>query len=289
MATFTIHEAVLNLFTTNPELLGDYLQVSTIASLAETCQSFNQQFAAEAKQKNFWSLELLSKSRLLQDPDIRILHVYKPLVNDQQWPPNLHTLYIHDQEGEEEEEERKFQLPPNLQYLQISLLGWMQRTPGFIPMSVTRLMLYNKTSVPIVSKFHQSLERLMLPYDYDGSPVDLTGCTNLKYIALGFQFNGELQLTIPPSVEHLTTSYCFNRSVHDLNLHRTVNLKKLTLGMDFNQTIQAEYLPRTLTTLVLPPRFQKKLDNLPCHIQSLTVSRHYQYLSSIQKYVLNIY
>lgn len=94
----------------------------------------------------------------------------------------------------------------------------------------------------------------------------LEGVTGIK----GFNSINPLEWHLPKSLRNLTLGWDFNRSLEHVNFPS--GLQSITFGVNFNQSLEETHLPNGLRTLILGEMFNQSLDRvtLPSSLQSLT-------------------
>ena len=93
----------------------------------------------------------------------------------------------------------------------------------------------------------------------------LEGVTGIKGISIN-----PLEWHLPKSLRSLTLGWDFNRSLEHVNFPS--GLQSITFGVNFNQSLKETHLPNGLRTLILGEMFNQSLDRvtLPSSLQSLT-------------------
>jgi hypothetical protein len=84
----------------------------------------------------------------------------------------------------------------------------------------------------------------------------LEGVTGIK----GFNSINPLEWHLPKSLRNLTLGWDFNRSLEHVNFPS--GLQSITFGVNFNQSLEETHLPNGLRTLILGEMFNQSLDRV---------------------------
>ena len=99
----------------------------------------------------------------------------------------------------------------------------------------------------------------------------LKDLSSLEDLTFSQEYNDDLGVMLPESLKNLTFGCHFNRSFKKYHWNMT-GLESITLGADFNQSLDGVQLPHSLVSLTFGRDFNQCLDNtfLPLNLRSLT-------------------
>jgi hypothetical protein len=144
---------------------------------------------------------------------------------------------------------RKKDLPPNVQRIEFGYLFDQPINKDSLPTSITHLT------------FGSSFDQ---PINKDSLPESIT------HLSFGYSFNQPLNKdSLPSSITHLTFGFCFNQPVNKDSLPGSIT--HLFFKWCFEQPVNE--LPDNLIFLELPVHYKQPIDNLPCGLKTLVISK----------------
>jgi len=146
------------------------------------------------------------------------------------------------------------------------------------PRSVRKLTFKCSFSHPLSDvAWPAALQRLALEGLFDQSLVGVSWPAGLKFVTFGKTFNQPIDsVEWPAVIVELSFGHAFNQTVNNLG-ERAAGLRALTLGWQFDQSLDGEALPKGLEILTVVGVYNRPLDRvqLPPGLKALTLGGHF--------------